>query len=236
MPYSEGDRIRDLVKVDPLIFVGGISLAFITGFVNAVSLCYFHVPVSHMTGAVSRLSIDLASLNFSELVNLSYIVFGFLFGAILTGMIIGARNFKAGIEYSVILALESLALCASYFLFESGANPALFSAAFACGLQNAMASNYLVLIIRTTHLTGIMTDLVVLIGQALKHKQVRFWKIGFLVSILLRFFSGGLMGFSAFRFAGYYSIFFPASMCMTGGIGFYFFRVRKPTPTSTGLR
>ena len=72
MPYSEHDRLRQLARVDPLIIAGGISLAFIAGFVNTVSLCYFHVPVSHMTGAVSRLSMDSASLNFSEWLNISF--------------------------------------------------------------------------------------------------------------------------------------------------------------------
>jgi uncharacterized membrane protein YoaK (UPF0700 family) len=229
MPYSERerDRIQRFARIDPLIFLGGVCLAFVAGFVNSISLCYFHVPVSHMTGAVTRLSIDMAGFNFSELINLSYIVSGFLIGAIFSGTVIGARNFKPAIEYSFLMAVESALLFASVFLFKSKANSALFFVAFACGLQNAMASNYMGLIIRTTHVTGIVTDLGVLIGQALRHQRVRFWKIGFLVSILIGFFAGGLAGFSIFRWISFYANFVPAAMCLIGAAGFYALRVRK---------
>src|SRR4051812_1396469 len=118
MPYSDDERLKSLVRIDPLILMGGISLAFIAGFVNAISLSYFHVPISHMTGAVTRLSIDMASMNFSEFINISYIVFGFLSGAVISGAIIGARNFKHTVEYSLIMALESAILFSSYFLFQ----------------------------------------------------------------------------------------------------------------------
>lgn len=227
MPYSEHDRLRRLAQVDPLIWVGGISLAFTAGFVNSVSLCYFHVPVSHMTGAVSRLSIDMATLNFSEFIRISYIVLGFLCGAIFSGIAIGARSIRPTSEYPRLLLVESALLSASFFLFKSEANIALLFVAFSCGLQNAMASNYLGLIIRTTHVTGIVTDIGVLIGQALKHRQVKFWKIGFLLSILLGFFTGGLLGFALFEAIDYYSIFIPSLVCLLGAGTFYVFRVRK---------
>ncbi|HKP95903.1 MAG TPA: YoaK family protein [Fibrobacteria bacterium] len=230
MPYSQHDHLGELARVDPLFLAGGISLAFVAGFVNTISLCYFHVPISHMTGAVTRLSMDAATLNFSELINLSYIVSGFLLGAVISGTIIGAANFKPSKEYSLVMMLESILLASSFFLFESKANFALFIVAFSCGLQNAMASNYLGLIVRTTHLTGIVTDLGLLIGHALKHRKVKAWKIGFLLSILLGFFAGGLAGFSVFGKAGYYSIFVPSAMCMAGAVGFYFLRVRNRIP------
>jgi hypothetical protein len=76
-------------------------------------------------------------------------------------------------------------------------------------------------------MTGIVTDLGVLIGQALRHRRVKLWKIGLLLSILTGFFSGGLAGFSAFRRIDYYSIFIPALMCLVGAAGFYLFGVRK---------
>lgn len=227
MPYSEEDRLLEHAKVDPLILAGGAALAFVAGYVNAVSLCYFHVPISHMTGAVARLSIDIASLHVPDFINISYIITGFLLGAVFSGLIIGARNLKQSVEYPILLTVESILLFASIALFKSKASPALFVVAFACGLQNAMASTYLGLIIRTTHMTGIVTDLGVLIGHALRHRKVKLWKIGFLLSILIGFFVGGLAGFSIFGRVNYYANFVPACMCFIGAVGFYFLRVRK---------
>jgi uncharacterized membrane protein YoaK (UPF0700 family) len=226
MPYSDQDRLGIQAKADPLFVAGGASLAFVAGSVNAISLCYFHVPISHMTGAVTRLSMDMASLNFHEFLNLSFIVIGFLSGAIFSGALIGARDYRPSRQYPIIMAVESALLFSSFFLFKSKASFALFLVASACGMQNAMASSYLGLIVRTTHLTGIVTDLGVLIGQALKHKEIKAWKIGFLSSILLGFFAGGLAGFLAFGGAGHYAIFLPASMCLIGAAGFYLLRVR----------
>ena len=103
MPYSEHDPLGIQAKVDPWFLVGGTSLAFVAGSVNIISLCYFHVPISHMTGAVARLSMDMASPNFSEFLNLSYIVLGFLFGAVSSRSGHRARNYKPSVEYSIML-------------------------------------------------------------------------------------------------------------------------------------
>jgi hypothetical protein len=46
------------------------------------------------------------------------------------------------------------------------------AAALACGLQNAIGSSYCGLQIRTTHISGIVTDLGTMIGQWLRH---RWW-------------------------------------------------------------
>ena len=192
MPYSDRDGIGDQARVDPLFLAGGTALAFVAGSVNAISLGYFHVPISHMTGAVTRLSMAVASLNFSEFRDLSYIVIGFLLGAVFSGTVIGAGNHKPSMHYSLIMAVESGLLFSSFFLFKAEANSAHFLAASACGMQNGMASSYLGLIVWTTHLTGIVTDLGVLVGQAMRHQKVKIWKLAFLSSILVGFFTWGL--------------------------------------------
>ena len=39
---------------------GAAALAGTAGYVNSVSLGFFHTPISHMTGAISHLGLDLA--------------------------------------------------------------------------------------------------------------------------------------------------------------------------------
>src|SRR5207249_1996030 len=39
---------------------GALAMAGTAGYVNSVVLGFFHSPVSHMTGAVSRLGLDIA--------------------------------------------------------------------------------------------------------------------------------------------------------------------------------
>ncbi len=227
MPYSESDKIKKYASVDPIIIAGAIGLAFNAGFVNAISLCYFHVPVSHMTGAVANLSIDMASLNFKEFIYVAYIFFGFLLGAVTSGFLIGSKNFRFSMQNVIVLIIESCTLFISYLLLNSAASFGLFFAAFSCGLQNAMGSSYLGLIIRTTHLTGIVTDLGVLIGHSIKEKKIRFWKIAFFSFVLLGFFSGGMIAVLLFKYLSYSAILIPVFICATGALALYFLRIKK---------
>lgn len=227
MPYSDSDKVRRYAQADPLILLGGVVLTFIAGFVNTISLKYFHVPVSHMSGVVSGLSIDMAAHEYNEFINLLYIFIGFFIGTILSGYLVGARNIKPAREYSVVLFLEFLALLVAFFMFKRGINFGLTMVSFACGLQNAMASNYLGLIIRTTHVTGIVTDLGVLIGQSLKHKKIRAWKIFFLSSLLGGFFMGGFVALTSFQHLRFYALLFPAGLCLISSVSFFLLRVRR---------
>jgi uncharacterized membrane protein YoaK (UPF0700 family) len=64
----------------------------------------------------------------------------------------------------------------------------------ACGLQNAMSSSYCGLMIRTTHVTGIVTDIGVMAGHWIRHRQIETWKLGFLFLIVVSFGSGCWLG------------------------------------------
>jgi uncharacterized membrane protein YoaK (UPF0700 family) len=66
--------------------------------------------------------------------------------------------------------------------------------AMACGLQNAMTSSYCGLMIRTTHVTGMVTDLGVMLGHWLRHGQIEWWKWCFLSLVFLSFGTGGWLG------------------------------------------
>ena len=224
VPYTGSNRIRETATRNSWILFGGAYLAFVAGFVNTASLGYFHVPVSHMTGAITRLSIDTASLNFQDFLNIMYIVAGFLGGAVVSGAVIGSNSLRPSREYGWILGLEAASLVACVVFFNIDASSGLFFAAFACGLQNAMASTYLGLIIRTTHMTGIITDLGILIGHAVRHRRIKRWKIFFLSLVLFGFFAGGVAAFVAFRYLGVSSILVPAGMCLLATAGFFWLK------------
>ena len=62
MPYKPNDTTdRYLIyRERPWVFIGGVAMSGVAGYVNALLLQFFRVPVSHMTGAMTHLSIDLA--------------------------------------------------------------------------------------------------------------------------------------------------------------------------------
>jgi len=204
-----------------LVFAGAVSLAGLAGFINVVVLGFFHVPVSHMSGAVSRLSIDVATRNLADLRVVVSIVGGFLVGAMVSGMVIGGRKLRPGRRYGVALLIEGGVLAVAVALLRGGNALGVTLAATACGIQNAMASSYYGLVIRTTHVTGIVTDLGVMMGHWIRHRRVPTWKLLLMLSILVGFFGGGVAGALAFAWLGVTALALASAACVVAGGAYY---------------
>jgi len=57
-----------------------------------------------------------------------------------------------------------------------------------------MSSSYCGLMIRTTHITGTVTDIGVMLGHRLRHRQVEAWKLRFLLLVVVSFGLGCWLG------------------------------------------
>ena len=220
MPFFEVEREHDVFMQRRRIWVffGAALLAMTAGYVNVVMLGFFAVPVSHMSGAVSQLGIDLASFALNDLMLISSITVGFFCGAFLSGLILRDMSFRMGPRYGVMLLIESGLLAVSMLLALKGMKSAVPVAAMACGLQNAMASSYRGLTLRTTHVTGIVTDLGALLGNRVQGRQIKSWKFGLLLSVLVSFFAGGLGGALVLSLIGMWALGLAAGLCLIMGI------------------
>jgi uncharacterized membrane protein YoaK (UPF0700 family) len=175
--------------------IGAAVLAFSAGMINAVALLdTSHQATTHMTGIVSHLAISLIEKNISMMGLLFGVACAFFLGALICGLIIRDSNFQRGRRYGYALALESLLLLFSTYGFVVGSVWGAFLASMAAGLQNAMVSHYSGAIIRTTHMTGILTDLGVLVGHKLRGSHVDSLRIKLFSIILISFFLGGCVG------------------------------------------
>jgi uncharacterized membrane protein YoaK (UPF0700 family) len=92
------------------------------------------------------------------------------------------------------MIVEGCLLGAATYLFMQQHRLALPTVAMACGLQNAMSSSYCGLMIRTTHVTGMMTDIGVMIGHWIRHRQIEGWKLRFLIMVVTAFGFGCWLG------------------------------------------
>jgi len=221
MPYTLEKKDSKLYRERPWVFFYGSLLAGCAGYVNVVLLGIYHVPVSHMTGAVSRLAVDLSTGNMLDLYGALSIFGGFLLGAILGGALIGGTQVVPGRRYGIAMMIEGGLLGASFTLLNFGRMQGIPVAAMACGLQNAMASSYCGMIIRTTHVSGMVTDIGVLIGQMLRYRHLEFWKLALLSCLLSGFFIGGLLGGYGFARLGIPALLPVAFGCFFAGV-FYF--------------
>ena len=95
---------------------------------------------------------------------------------------------------------------------EETAIQALLAAA-ALGLQNGLTSSFRGMSVRTTHFTGTVTDLGLMLGRS-RHHGIDRWKIAMLSVTLLLFLTGGVAGILAGARLGGYALLVPASICM----------------------
>lgn len=222
LPYKEPSRVH---QERPWVFAYGALLSATAGFINVLLLGIYHVPVSHMTGAVARISIDIASGNRSDFWGAVTIFFGFLCGAIVSGMIIGGTRVQPGRRYGVAMMTEAaLIFIAATLLINGNTRSGIPVAAMACGLQNAMASSYCGLILRTTHVTGMVTDIGVLIGHWIRYQRIEFWKLALLLTIFSGFFIGGIIGGISYSYYGIYPLFALAAACFSAGLAYFIWR------------
>ncbi len=228
MPYSHPQPLdkatvgREWKHILPAM----VGLSATAGYVNSVMLGFFDTPVSHMSGAVSRLGINIAQGHIESSFGSLLIILGFVLGAMLAGVFVGATQLLPSRRYGAVLMFEGALLLLATMLLIRQAPGGPMLAATACGLQNAMSSSYCGLMIRTTHVSGVVTDLGVMIGHYLRHRRIVAWKLKFLVALLLSFGIGGLAGAFFDLIYGPVCLLTPALTCFVAGA--IFFAMMRP--------
>ncbi len=103
---------------------------------------------------------------------------------------------------------------------------AMILAAAACGLQNGMFSNYRGMVLRTSHMTGTLTDLGILLGRR-DHRNGQAWKGVLLATTLATFVGGGIAGSYGANAAALHALWLPALCCALLGGWYVRYRHRQ---------
>lgn len=211
--------------------IGGFTLTGIAGFINVIGLLGVTGAVSHLTGTSSYLSMELAGGNFREVVHLLTLIVSFFLGSALSGYIIGDSALKLGRRYSVALLCEGVLLFITMLLLTRELTAGQYFASMACGLQNAMTSTYSGAIVRTTHLSGVFTDLGVSLGLWFRGHKSDMRKTLLHITLVCGFIAGGVIGTFCFNWIGFRSIIFPAAVTVSLSISYWIYW--KKTSVST---
>ncbi len=196
-------------------------LAFVAGCVNAVGLLGFeHQSISHISGTATLVGSGIIDSSISDVFHLVVILISFLLGASLSGFFLSGRSLKLGRHYDTLLAIEGLFLLVSIYLLESSSLSGHYLASAACGLQNALATNYSGAIVRTTHLTGIFTDLGIMIGAKFRGKVFDKRKAVLFLLIICGFIIGGAFGAYIFNLFQFFALAVPAVICFSMAISY----------------
>lgn len=214
-------------KLPGWVETGGFLLALNAGFINAVGLLGFeHQAVSHLTGISTFLSLELAKQNFPEVFHLLLVMLCFVLGAAYSGMVVGNTALKLGRRYSVALITESLLLGIAMLLLVQGRVEGHFFASAACGLQNAMTTSYSGAIVRTTHVSGLFTDLGVALGLRLRGQRTDSRKIRLYVVLIAGFVLGGIAGATGFIRYQFLALWMPCLLTLLVAVLYWWFVYR----------
>ena len=197
----------------------GMALTFIAGAINAGGFLAVGHYTSHMSGIISAMADNLA------LGAMGVVIFGlaaflpFVAGAACSAILINwGRRHHLSSRYALPLMLEAVLLL-GFGLLGWWAYPsaALVSSAvpllcFIMGLQNATVTKISGARMRTTHVTGIVTDIGIELGK------LAYWnrsknaadivradrdKLTLLSLLLASFFAGGVTGAMGFSHLGF---------------------------------
>ena len=190
-------------------------LAGIAGAVNAGGLFVVGQYTSHMTGYVSQIADNLVTGHLSIVATSIAAIFTFIIGAAISAMLVNwARINRYHQQYALPIAVQgSILLLVS--IVDQLANhmlrlPLLLVLCLLMGMQNATITKLSKARVRTTHVTGMITDIGIEFGKAMfgtmtKHSTVRAdtQKLAILSRLVLSYLLGGIVGAIGFASAGF---------------------------------
>ncbi len=202
-----------------------MGLAGLAGLINAAGFHAIGHFSSHLSGTVAVFSEEIAGADWHLAFLAIWVVLAFAAGAMTTALLMTRlREQKTHGRYARCLIVEALllAVVAAVDRFISPASDGLFGLSarllmllgglsFLMGFQNAIVTQISHARIRTTHVTGMITDIGVGLGQRLAHRMHPNWHSpsGFArpplmlhVMTVSAFILGGILGTFGYRWCG----------------------------------
>lgn len=179
-------------------------LSFVAGIVNVTGFLAFKELTTHVTGHFALFINDVANFEFWKGTIYFLYIFSFLFGSFSSSFLI--EKFRENKQLNVFVlptVVESLILISigvtSNLIEIASPNLIVCLLLFAMGLQNSFVTKISNAVVRTTHLTGLFTDLGIDISQLFfpkrhPHKEKLKANIKLRIYIISFFFAGGLIG------------------------------------------
>mmetsp|Transcript_13814 Transcript_13814/g.34709 ORF Transcript_13814/g.34709 Transcript_13814/m.34709 type:complete len:277 (+) Transcript_13814:213-1043(+) len=201
----------------------GMVLAFNAGAVNSATLSGLLAGGTKMgsaavTGAWTNSAIGAASAVQGAaaaqfLFNTKCIV-SYICGSIISGLVIPEpKAFEVDVKKTLPLFTISAALLATSAVFAKAANVKYFYfALLANGLQNSFTSTLTANLCRTSHFTGISSDMGTFIGQVLRGNKTNQGRLKNVALIAASFWTGGFLAFGWTKTFGHKVLFGAAAV------------------------
>lgn len=201
-------------------------LSFVAGIVNVTGFFAVQRLTTNVTGHFAFFMDEVFKLNFWKgFIYFLYIFFFFL-GSFVSNLLIEIIATKGDrYIYVVPASIECVILFFIGILGQSlmslNTNIIAFSLLFAMGLQNSLVTTISSARVRTTHLTGLFTDLGIDLSQMFFYKDTErktklIASIKLRLTIIIFFFIGGIIGGGLYAKIGLITLVFAATLLVLG--------------------
>ena len=212
--------------LERLILIWIYSLTFLSGVLNTIGIVFFSSSLSHFTGSISNLVTAIFNKNFNTALYIFLMIFFFAFGSFVSGFFTNERTFNFQKRYGFILLYIGICLGIITFFWRILPFPFLIYLPFLLGLQNGMMLGYKGVIIRTTHISGHLTDFGAYLGHYIRGNKGDLKKsIKSLISIL-SFMFGGVLGIFSYDKFNCKFLYFVAFFYILTAVFYFFIRKR----------
>lgn len=199
-------------------------LSLVAGIVNVVGFLSVQRLTTNVTGHFAFFVDAVFKLQLLNSVTYFFYIFFFFLGSFVSSLLVEIITRKNKHYIFIIPTLiESFILFTiaflGNFLLVNYTNLITFSLLFAMGLQNSLVTRISNAVVRTTHLTGLFTDLGIELSQLLfkkNQKEKLISTIKLRLRIIAYFFCGGITGGILFIHLEFHSLFIPALLLLFG--------------------
>ncbi len=201
-------------------------LSCVAGIVNVAGFLSVQKLTTNVTGHFAFFVDEAFKLNFTEsFIYFLYILFFFL-GSFVSSILIEIISLKNERNIFVIPVIIEALILLTVALFGQNLitnhyNIIAFTLLFAMGLQNSLVTRISGAVVRTTHLTGLFTDLGIELSQLFFYKtkeqnEKLTSTIKLRLRIIIYFFIGGVFGGIFYIYLSLYVLIVPATMLLIG--------------------
>lgn len=176
------------------------NLSFIAGIVNIAGVLSVATLTTNVTGHFAYFAEEVSLKNYSKAITFLFFILFFLIGAFVCNTLIEITSLvKPRIAHAFPMLVEVLVLLVIGLGYIDQQEYIAYLLLFAMGIQNALVTQISQSVVRTTHLTGLFTDLGIEISQLFFYRKPteksRLRRSIFLrLSIIFFFFLGCVLG------------------------------------------
>ncbi len=206
-----------------LLFMWLFLLTLTSGYTNGSAILYYDTPITHHTGNLSQLAINFYPYaNHKGLLMLS-VILCFFIGATVAGILFHQRELYPKLRYGLVLLAAGLILL---FVLKYAVSPTihLCTIAIIIGMQNGMFIHYKGLLVRTSHMTGYLSDAGFNLGCFIRGKKADGRKFLFYTANILFFLIGSFIAVIISNYYHDYLLIISAMLYLL--CGFYYFGIR----------